>query len=198
MKRIFDFIFSVVLLISLSGLLVLISFIIFFTLGPPILFRQQRPGHDGKPFTIFKFRTMTNKTNENEQLLDDAERITRVGYFMRRFSFDELPQLLNILKGDISFVGPRPLLMEYLKLYTAQQNRRHEVKPGITGWAQVNGRNLLSWEERFEMDVWYVENQSFWLDLKILALTIRHVISGKGISYNGNVSMKKFEGTKIE
>ena len=198
MKRIFDFIFSVILLISLSGLLVLISLIIFFTLGSPILFRQQRPGRNGKPFTIFKFRTMTNKTNENQQLLDDAERITRVGSFMRRFSFDELPQLLNILKGDISFVGPRPLLMEYLKLYTAQQDRRHEVKPGVTGWAQVNGRNLLSWEERFEMDVWYVENQSFWLDLKILALTIRHVISGKGISYNGNVSMRKFEGSKIE
>ena len=198
MKRIFDFIFSVILLISLSGLLVLISLIIFFTLGSPILFRQQRPGRNGKPFTIFKFRTMTNKTNENQQLLDDAERITRVGSFMRRFSFDELPQLLNILKGDISFVGPRPLLMEYLKLYTAQQDRRHEVKPGVTGWAQVNGRNLLSWEERFEMGVWYVENQSFWLDLKILALTIRHVISGKGISYNGNVSMRKFEGSKIE
>ena len=152
-KRIFDIFISIFLIIIFSGLLVLISLVVIITLGTPVLFKQQRPGLNGKLFTMFKFRTMTNKVDSNGQLLDDNQRITKVGYFLRRFSLDELPQLLNILKGDISLVGPRPLLVEYLELYTPEQARRHKVKPGRKGWAQVNGRNLLSWEERFEMDV---------------------------------------------
>jgi len=198
MKRIFDFFLATFLIIILSGLLVLISIVIIITLDPPIFFKQQRPGLNGKLFTIFKFRTMTNDIDSDGQLLDDNQRITKLGYFLRRYSLDELPQLVNILKGDLSLVGPRPLLVEYLKLYTVEQARRHEVRPGITGWAQVNGRNLLSWEERFEMDVWYVDRQSFWLDLKILILTALYVVSGKGISQSGDVTMAKFEGSKIE
>ena len=198
LKRIFDIFISIFLIIIFSGLLVLISLVVIITLGTPVLFKQQRPGLNGKLFTMFKFRTMTNKVDSNGQLLDDNQRITKVGYFLRRFSLDELPQLLNILKGDISLVGPRPLLVEYLELYTPEQARRHKVKPGITGWAQVNGRNLLSWEERFEMDVWYVGHQSFWLDLKILLITASYVVTGKGISQQGNVTMTKFKGSKIE
>ena len=197
-KRLFDIIFSITALLLLSPVFLVISILIFMTDGKPIFFTQKRSGINKQSFEFYKFRTMTNEVDSHGQLLDDNQRISKVGYFLRRFSLDELPQLLNILKGEISLVGPRPLLIEYLKLYTPEQARHHKVKPGITGWAQVNGRNLLSWEERFEMDIWYVDHQSFWLDLKILLITASYVVTGKGISQNGNVTMTKFKGSKVE
>jgi len=196
MKRIFDVVFASFSLIILSPLLVLISITNLILLGPPVLFRQQRPGLNGKPFIIYKFRTMTEEKDNHAQYLHDRERMTSYGRMLRRFSLDELPQLFNVVNGDLSIVGPRPLLMEYLELYSPDQARRHEVKPGITGWAQVNGRNALSWEEKFELDVWYADHQSFQLDLTILWKTLVKVIKGEGISYYGELTMNKFKGNK--
>jgi sugar transferase EpsL len=172
------------------------AILVRFKLGSPIFFKQQRPGLNGKPFYLYKFRTMIEELDENGEPLPDHLRLTPIGQFLRKYSLDELPQLFNVLKGDISLVGPRPLLMEYLKLYTPEQARRHEVKPGITGWAQVNGRNAITWEEKFELDVWYVDNRSFWLDLKILFLTVIKVFKSEGINQDGHVTMGKFTGTK--
>ena len=198
MKRIFDFVFSLLILILVSPLMLLIAFIILILNGPPVFFCQKRPGKYGKLFFIYKFRTMTNEKDEDGEYLHDKERITSFGRLLRRFSLDELPQLLNVLEGDLSIVGPRPLLIEYLELYTPAQARRHEVKPGITGWAQVNGRNALSWEQRFELDVWYVDHQTFWLDLRILISTLFNVLKSEGIAQDGHVTMTKFEGTRDE
>src|SRR5690625_1236087 len=171
LKRIFDIVVSIVLLITFLIPIIITSLLICLNLGSPIIFKQKRPGLHGKPFYIYKFRTMTNEKDESGQLLPNEERMTKLGNVLRKLSLDELPQLFNVLKGDISLVGPRPLLMEYLELYTPEQARRHDVKPGITGWAQVNGRNAISWEDKFKYDVWYVDNQSFWLDLKIIFMT---------------------------
>jgi undecaprenyl phosphate N,N'-diacetylbacillosamine 1-phosphate transferase len=165
-------------------------------MGSPILFRQKRPGKDEKIFGIYKFRTMTNDTDENGNLLPDEQRLVGIGKFIRSTSLDELPQLFNVLRGEMSFVGPRPLLIEYLDLYNDKQKRRHDVKPGITGWAQVNGRNAISWEQKFDYDVWYVDNQSFWLDMKILWMTFLKVIRRSDISSNTSATMEKFTGSK--
>lgn len=181
-------------LLLLWPLLLLLALLIRWKMGPPALFRQQRPGRDGEPFILLKFRTMKDANGPDGQPLPDAERLTPLGQFVRRASLDELPQLLNVLRGDMSLVGPRPLLMEYLPLYSARQARRHEVRPGITGWAQVNGRNALRWPEKLEMDVWYVENRSFLLDLKILLLTVGRVLARSGISQPGAATMEKFRG----
>ncbi|MFA8438396.1 sugar transferase [Pueribacillus sp. YX66] len=194
MKRTFDF------FLSLSGLIFCLPIILFLvillqlTLGSPVIFKQQRPGLHGKPFYVYKFRTMTDERDENGNLLPDHQRLSKTGMLIRKLSLDELPQLFNVLKGDLSLVGPRPLLMEYLPLYNEEQARRHEVKPGITGWAQVNGRNAISWEEKFTLDVWYVDNQSFWLDIKILFLTILKVFKREGINQDGHVTAEKFNG----
>jgi sugar transferase EpsL len=171
-----------------------IAILIAFTLGRPVIFKQIRPGLHGRPFYLYKFRTMTDCRDKNGQLLPDEDRLTPFGKWLRKYSLDELPQLFNVIKGDLSFVGPRPLLMEYLPLYTPEQALRHEVKPGITGWAQVNGRNAISWEEKFALDLWYVENQSIWLDLKILFLTIIKVVRSEGISHEGFSTMPKLKG----
>jgi len=196
MKRLFDIIFSIFLLISLTPVLVLIFILVRLFIGKPILFFQKRPGLHGKIFTMVKFRTMINEKDCNGLLLDDALRLGKFGKFLRKTSLDELPELWNILKGEMSFIGPRPLLVEYLPLYNAKQKKRHDVKPGITGWAQVNGRNAISWENKFELDVWYVENRSFWLDIKILFMTIISVIKQEGISAQSHVNMPPFTGTK--
>ena len=174
----------------LSVLLIRIS------LGKPVIFKQERPGLLGKPFELYKLRTMRNTVDNEGNLLPDAARLNGLGRFLRKLSLDELPQLLNIIKGDMNFLGPRPLLMEYLPLYNSEQARRHEVKPGITGWAQVNGRNAISWEEKFKLDVWYVDNQSFLLNMKILWFTFTKVIRRDGISYEGKATMGKFLGTE--
>jgi len=196
MKRLMDLIVSGIALILLAPLIIVIALLVRYKLGSPVIFKQKRPGLHGKPFYLYKFRTMTEERDEKGELLPDHLRLTPFGQFLRKYSLDELPQLFNVLKGDISLVGPRPLLMEYLELYTPEQARRHEVKPGITGWAQVNGRNAISWEEKFELDVWYVDHQSFWLDLKILFLTVIKVLKSEGISHEGHVTMEKFTGTK--
>ena len=175
--------------------MLILALLVRIFLGSPVIFSQQRPGLKGKPFTLYKFRTMTDARDEKGQLLPDAERLTRFGRFLRASSLDELPELWNILRGDMSFVGPRPLLMEYLPLYTPEQMRRHEVRPGLTGWAQVNGRNALSWEEKFRHDVWYVDNRNFLLDLKILLMTLASVVSRDGISQHGEATMSRFTGT---
>ncbi|MBU9712162.1 sugar transferase [Evansella tamaricis] len=195
MKRIFDIAVSIFLLLFLFPLIVIISLIVRWKLGSPVIFKQQRPGLNHTPFYLYKFRTMTEERDEKGQLKDDDERITSFGQFLRKFSLDELPQLFNVLKGDLSLVGPRPLLMEYLPLYTEKQLKRHNVLPGITGWAQVNGRNGISWEEKFELDVWYVENHSFLLDLKILYLTAVKVFRTEGISQQGFISAEDFTGS---
>ena len=163
-------------------------------MGSPVLFRQTRPGRDGKPFEMIKFRTMRDAIDTDGRPLPDAERLTKLGRFLRSSSLDELPELWNVLKGEMSLVGPRPLLMEYLPLYSPKQARRHEVRPGVTGWAQVNGRNAISWDEKFALDVWYVDNRSLWLDMKIIWLTIRKVIKREGISAAGEATMSKFTG----
>lgn len=194
MKRLFDFIVSALLLLILSPLMITIALMSLLALGAPVMFRHPRPGKSGRLFTLHKFRTMSNAVDANGHPLPDEMRVTRYGNFLRRTSMDELPQLLNVLQGDMSFVGPRPLLQSYLPLYTPAQARRHEVRPGITGWAQVNGRNASSWTQRFEYDVWYVDNRTFLLDLRILAMTVRKVVSGEGISEPGHVTMKPFEG----
>lgn len=191
-KRLFDIGLTTLTLILLLPVLLIISLLVSIKLGVPILFRQQRPGLRGKSFTLYKFRTMTDARDTDGNLLPDAERLTKFGHFLRRSSLDELPELINVLKGDMSLVGPRPLLMHYLELYTPEQARRHEVRPGITGWAQINGRNAVSWEEKFRLDVWYVDNVSLWLDLKILFLTVWKVVKREGISQEGHATMPQF------
>ncbi len=194
-KRCLEIIMSMLIIVVISPLIVILRAIIRLKLGSPIIFKQLRPGKDGKIFTMYKFRTMSDKKDENGQLLSDELRMTKLGNFLRSTSLDELPELLNVLKGDMSFVGPRPLLVEYLDRYTAEQNRRHQVKPGITGWAQVNGRNAISWDEKFKLDVWYVDNWSLGLDIRILFMTVFRVLKRDGISQQGNVTMSKFTGS---
>ena len=196
MKRFIDIFGAIFGLILLLPLLLIVTLVIKVSLGTPVIFSQVRPGMNGEPFRMFKFRTMRNAVDTDGNPLSDSERITRVGAFLRATSLDELPELWNVLKGDMSLVGPRPLLMEYLDLYTPEQARRHEVRPGVTGWAQVNGRNSISWEEKFKLDVWYVDNRSLWLDVKILLMTIKKVFIREGISAQGEATMSKFEGTK--
>lgn len=196
MKRLFDVVISFVALVMLSPAIGLVALLIRQKIGSPVLFKQPRPGLRGKIFHVYKFRTMTDERDENGELLPDAVRLTKFGQLLRKLSLDELPQLWNVLKGDMSFVGPRPLLVEYLPLYNERQAHRHDVRPGITGWAQVNGRNAISWEQKFEYDVWYVENQSLWLDFKILLLTVKKVFVSEGISQEGQATMEKFRGSR--
>lgn len=195
MKRLFDFVIALLLLVLLCPVIFLVALLIRIRLGSPVFFRQQRPGLHGKPFCIYKFRTMLQKWDERGELLPDAQRMTALGTFLRNFSLDELPQLFNVLQGDLGLVGPRPLLMEYLPLYNAEQARRHDVRPGITGWAQVNGRNAINWEDKFKYDVWYVDHQSFWLDIKILWMTAMKIVRSEGVSQAGHVTMEKFRGS---
>ncbi|TSD54705.1 sugar transferase [Variovorax sp. KBS0712] len=198
MKRFFDIVAASVGLLLLCLPLAVLTFMVRSKLGRPALFRQLRPGLWGKPFEIIKFRTMTDARAPDGQLLPDAERLTAFGRFLRASSLDELPGLWSVLKGDMSLVGPRPLLMDYLPLYSAEQSRRHEVRPGITGWAQINGRNALSWDEKFKLDVWYVDNRSLWLDIKILWLTVRKVLVRDGINAAGEATMPRFTGSRME
>jgi lipopolysaccharide/colanic/teichoic acid biosynthesis glycosyltransferase len=195
-KRLFDLLLTIPGLVLISPLLGIIALILWLTQGGPVLFRHTRPGHRGEPFTLYKFRTMTNAQDEQGQHLTDAERLTRLGRFLRATSLDELPELFNVLRGEMSLVGPRPLLMQYLERYTPEQARRHEVLPGITGWAQINGRNILSWEDKFRYDVWYVDHWSLGLDIKILLITLWKVLLREGISQPGFVSAEEFQGTK--
>ncbi len=195
LKRFFDLLVAALLLILSAPVLLLIALLIRFDMGSPVFFRQQRPGLHGKPFILYKFRTMNQAMDAEGRLLPDVERLTPLGAGLRRTSLDELPQLINVLKGELSLVGPRPLLMEYLPLYSPEQRRRLDVLPGITGWAQVNGRNSLSWEDRFAFDVWYVDHQSFFMDLKILWMTLSKVWRQEGISQQGQVTMEKFQGS---
>ena len=198
LKRLFDILGAVFGLLILLPIIVTLAWQVRRKLGSPVLFRQTRPGLHGKPFQLIKFRTMRNAIGLDGRPLPDSERMTSFGSFLRSASLDELPELWNVLKGDMSLVGPRPLLMEYLPLYSLEQARRHEVRPGVTGWAQVNGRNALSWDEKFRLDVWYVDNHSFWLDLKILALTVKKVFVREGISAAGEVTMTYFTGSSKE
>jgi len=193
MKRFFDFCFTLIAVFFLSPLLIVLALMVRLILGRPILFRQQRPGLHGRPFTIYKFRTMTEARDAHGTLLPDGERLTRFGRFLRSTSLDELPELFNVLKGDMSLVGPRPLLMQYLDRYTPEQARRHEVKPGLTGWSQVNGRNAISWEEKFGLDVWYVDNRSTWLDIKIILITAWMILRREGINQPGQPTMEEFK-----
>lgn len=194
--RIFDFIVALTLLILLSPLLLATTIAIFLVLGKPVLFTQSRPGYKGRPFKIYKFRTMHLAYDASGNLLPDHQRFTKLGNFLRKYSIDELPQLWNIVKGELSLVGPRPLLLEYLPLYNEEQKRRHDVRPGVTGLAQVNGRNAISWEEKFKLDIYYVDNQSFWLNLKILFLTFLRVINPQGINKEENLTMEPFRGNE--
>lgn len=198
LKRVFDLVVSFGLLLLFLPLLASVSLAVLVALGNPMLLRQIRPGQNGKPFILYKFRTMTDERDSNGNLLADADRLTSFGRWLRSFSLDELPQLFNVLRGDMSLVGPRPLLMEYLPLFSTEQNRRHDVRPGITGWAQVNGRNAISWDEKFLLDVWYVDNSSFMLDLKILMMTALRVIRPCGVNQSGNATMSKFTGPSNE
>lgn len=193
-KRILDVVASTALLVAALPVVLVTGLLVRLLLGSPVIFSQLRPGLGGRPFRLFKFRTMTDARDINGDHLPDADRLTRFGRFLRASSLDELPGLWNVLRGDMSLVGPRPLLMEYLPLYSPEQARRHEVRPGITGWAQVNGRNAIGWEERFRLDVWYVDHRSFWLDLKILALTMWSVFRRSGITQTGHATMPKFTG----
>lgn len=195
LKKLFDLGVSATLLILTSPILIGSSVLISKKMGNPLLFKQTRPGKDEKPFQILKFRTMTDEKDSNGELLPDEKRMTKTGDFIRKTSIDELPQLINVLKGDLSLVGPRPLLMEYLPLYTEEQRKRHLVKPGITGWAQINGRNAISWEDKFKLDVWYVENQSFTLDMFILYKTFYNVVKRKDISASDHVTIERFKGS---
>jgi len=197
-KRLFDIVASAFGLLLLSPVIAVVAWKISCKLGSPVLFRQVRPGLNGRPFEMIKFRTMRDAVDAVGNLLPDSERMTPFGSFLRSSSLDELPELWNVLKGDMSLVGPRPLLMEYLPLYSPEQDRRHEARPGVTGWAQINGRNALSWEEKFKLDVWYVDNRSMWLDLKIIFLTLKKVIVKEGISATGHASMPHFKGSKNE
>ena len=195
MKRIVDILVSFFGIVLLTPIFLLVAFLIRKNLGSPVIFSQIRPGIDGKPFKMYKFRSMKNAIDTSGNPLPDAERLTPFGQKLRSTSLDELPELWNVLKGDMSLVGPRPLLMEYLPLYNKEQYRRHEMRPGITGWAQINGRNAISWEDKFKLDVWYVDNQSLKLDLKILLLTIKKVFIKEGISSSGEVTTSKFTGS---
>ncbi len=195
-KRLFDIVASAFGLLLLSPIIAVVAWQIRRKLGSPVLFRQVRPGLGGKPFEMIKFRTMRDAVDAAGNPLPDSERMTPFGSFLRSSSLDELPELWDVLKGDMSLVGPRPLLMEYLPLYSTEQYRRHEVRPGVTGWAQINGRNALSWDEKFKLDVWYVDNRSLWLDLEIIFLTIKKVVVRDGISADGEATMSKFEGTQ--
>lgn len=194
-KRVFDITVAATALIILSPILLILAGLTLYFHSKPILFMQKRPGLDGNIFNMYKFRTMTNECDANSQLLPDAQRLTAFGKWMRAMSLDELPELFNVLRGDMSLVGPRPLLVEYLELYNDEQAQRHNVRPGITGWAQVNGRNAISWEQKFILDVWYVNNQNFWLDIKILFMTIAKVLSRSGISSSNHATMPKFTGS---
>ena len=196
MKRFIDIVAACCGLCLLAPVIIIVALLIVIRLGSPVFFRQIRPGLHGKPFQMIKFRTMLDATDKHGSPLPDDQRMTPFGSFLRSSSLDELPELWNVLKGDMSLVGPRPLLMEYLPLYSKEQRRRHDVRPGVTGWAQVNGRNAISWEEKFKLDVWYVDNQSLWLDLKILFLTVKKVLVRDGISGDGEATMSKFTGTK--
>lgn len=198
LRRVLDPLAALAMLLLLSPLLLVLWLLIRRRLGSPVLFRQERPGRRGRPFAILKFRTMTDARGDDGALLPDAERLTALGAWLRRTSLDELPELFNVLRGEMAFVGPRPLLMEYLPLYTAEQARRHEVLPGITGWAQVNGRNALDWPAKFALDVWYVDHASPWLDLRILAMTALQVIRPRGISHAGHATMPPFTGEAEE
>lgn len=196
-KRAFDIVFSLLGLLLVFPVLGITAALIRVRLGSPVLFKQQRAGLYGRPFCVYKFRTMTDEKDSQENYLPDYIRLTPFGKFLRNYSLDELPQLFNVIKGELSLVGPRPLLLEYLPLYNEEQLRRHQVCPGITGWAQVNGRNAISWEEKFRLDVWYVDNRNFWLDLKILWLTFLKVVMSEGINQQGSVTMKKFRGAGV-
>jgi sugar transferase EpsL len=193
-KRLFDLVVSLIGLLLCAPLMIVIAIVIRVTMGYPIFLRQQRPGLHGRPFTLYKFRTMTDARDAQGNLLPDASRLTSFGCFLRQTSLDELPELFNVLKGDMSLVGPRPLLMQYLDRYTSEQMRRHEAKPGITGWAQVNGRNAITWEQKFALDVWYVEHWSLWLDLRIIALTVWKILKREGISRPGQATAEEFLG----
>lgn len=192
-KRILDLALIIPGLVFLLPFLAAAAFLVRIKLGSPVLFRQMRPGMQGKPFELYKFRTMNNKCDLDGNLLPDAERLTKFGRLLRATSIDELPELFNVLKGDMSLVGPRPLLMQYLDRYTPEQARRHEVKPGITGWAQINGRNAITWEEKFKLDVWYVDHRSLWLDIKIILMTIWKIIRREGITQEGQATMEEFK-----
>lgn len=196
MKRIIDTVMALAAIVFLSPIIAVVYFLIRVKLGSPVLFKQTRPGKNGKPFAMIKFRTMLEATDKYGNPLPDSQRLTTFGQKLRAASLDELPELWNVVRGEMSLVGPRPLLMEYLPLYNDEQYRRHHVKPGITGWAQVNGRNAISWEDKFKLDVWYVDNQSLWLDIKILFLTVKKVIIKDGISGDGEATMSKFRGNR--
>lgn len=195
-KRLLDLGLASVLLVLLAPFMALVGLMVRLKLGSPILFRQRRPGLMGAPFTMYKFRSMAQKRDEEESLLSDSERLTRFGLLLRSTSLDEVPEIFNVFKGEMSLVGPRPLLMRYLDRYTPEQMRRHEIRPGITGWAQVNGRNAISWEEKFALDQWYVDNFSFWLDLRILLLTVLITVRRQGISQSGETTKHEFTGTR--
>ncbi len=195
-KRSFDIISSAAGLVVISPLLAVLAVLVRLKLGSPVLFRQQRPGLGGKAFVIYKFRTMTDQRDTAGNLLPDAQRLPAFGRFLRSTSFDELPELLNVLKGDMSIVGPRPLMMKYLGRYSPGQARRHEVKPGITGWAQINGRNAISWEDKFKLDVWYVDNWTLWLDIKIILKSVWMVVAREGITQQGRATMDEFMGAR--
>jgi sugar transferase EpsL len=194
-KRLFDLLLTLPTLVILAPFLGFMALLVRAGLGAPVLFSQQRPGLDGKPFTVYKFRTMTDARDKDGKSLPDEKRLTGLGRFLRSSSLDELPELFNVLKGDMSIVGPRPLLMQYLDRYTPEQARRHGVKPGITGWAQINGRNAITWEEKFKLDVWYVDNMSFWLDLRIIVLTIWKILKREGISQPGHTTAQEYMGS---
>jgi len=198
LKRSLDIVAACVGLVAFAPVIAVVAALVIAGTGRPILFTQARPGKSGRVFTLYKFRTMSGATGPTGELLPDAERLTAVGRFLRRYSLDELPQLWNVLRGDMSFVGPRPLLVEYLPLYSAEQARRHEVRPGVTGWAQVNGRNAQSWDERLRLDVWYVDHQSFWLDLRILCLTAVKVLCSEAVNRPGHATMPRFTGNRGE
>ena len=197
-KRLFDFSLTLTLLLITCPILIVVAILVLTIHGRPILFRQQRPGYKGRPFTIYKFRTMTNRLGPRGERLADSERLTPFGRFLRGLSLDELPELINILRGDMSLVGPRPLLIEYLPRYNAEQMRRHDAVPGLTGWAQVNGRNALTWQDKFALDVWYVNHRSFWLDIKIIFLTIWKVLKREGITQEGQATTEYFMGNGEE
>lgn len=198
LKRLLDLFIIAMSSLIIIPLVVVVALIVASTLGRPVLFRQARPGKNGKPFVMYKFRTMLDTRDSVGTLLSDEARLTGFGRLLRATSLDELPELWNVVKGDMSLVGPRPLLMEYLPLYSSEQRRRHEVLPGLTGWAQVNGRNAVSWKEKFELDVWYVDNRSIWLDMKILFLTVAKVLKREGINQEGHVTMERFRGNADE
>ena len=196
LKRVIDVLFASTALVVLSPLLAVVAVLVRVRMGPPVLFRQLRPGREERPFELTKFRTMTDQRGPDGTLLPDAQRLTALGRFLRRTSIDELPELVNVVRGDMSLVGPRPLLMEYLPRYSAEQARRHEVRPGVTGWTQVNGRNELTWDEKFALDVWYVDHRSTRLDLEILGRTVSQVLSGQGVSAPGHATMEPFRGSR--